>query len=295
MDARPPPRAISYIEAHAQLARLSKPVLRKLCYVATNRVVEEPIKELARMVSVIAETPRSPVVIPVHWMDEGLRGRHRGIFMYVLSNQHIHPKSTRTKILDRYHEKQGEEEAYNVRIISNRVCAQIENYVLGSKEYASSRETLRIRKLMVGKVSFPRTHALHSGMVQRFGQKYHPAGYTHMICLAVFDPAMVEGEDGPGVEKMALRIEADAHEFCRKQCSRLYDSTLSKASTGGMVKSNHEDKLYMVYMAVKARKKRERRGKGGKGTPWVVVAAIGISAVLIVGAALVAFVIKAIG
>jgi hypothetical protein len=290
MDTRHP--SVSYKQARAELSRLSKPVLRKLCYVAVvKHNVEEPLEELARIVSGITEMPQSPAVIPLHRIGERKQGRNKGIFMFSLCNQHIHPDKTRIEILELYHEKQGEEESYNVHIISKRVCAQIGNYVLGSKECPSGRE---IRKLMVGKVSFPRTRALHSGMVQRFGKKYHPAGYTHMICLALLDPFKVEDEDGAGVEKMALRIEADAHEFCRKQLGQLYDAKLSKASTGGMVKSNHEDKLYMVYMAIKARKKR---GTGRREHSWVVVmiVAMGISMALVFGVALVAFFIKAIG
>jgi hypothetical protein len=60
-----------------------------------------------------------------------------------------------------------------------------------------------VTEFMIGKASSPREKDLHSGMMNRFGNKYRPAGFSCMVCLYLID-----GNLHASAEQHTLQLES---------------------------------------------------------------------------------------
>jgi len=269
-----------YVHAKLELESLSEPTLTSLVQIvysadqdyvckllkdvehkeessSAGKLSERRRQLLAGMIARVLASIRTdtqpiviyPVVRDLFPQDGKHAGKTKGVYIYCVDNKHIW-FPVYDDLLKVYHTRQ-EKDAYNPRIISQRLSQTIANYILGCNN-RKEKKTLRINKLMVGKVSYKgggRVH--HRGMLSRFSNSYHKYGYTHMVSLALFDPRRLEEKmSAIDVEKLALDVESNLHSYCRRKLTDYYDSELAGASTGNMVQKNHASKLYMVYLAL---------------------------------------------
>lgn len=105
-----------------------------------------------------------------------------------------------------------------------------------------------VEHFMIGKASAQdaeRPHA-HTAMVSRFGDKYKPRGYTHMIGLCVLD-----GHAMQDAESRILYMEALLHRLYASHDK--YDRDLSNAQSGALSHSP-STAHFTLYVAVHAKK-----------------------------------------
>lgn len=124
-------------------------------------------------------------------------------------------------------------------------------------EHILADPLVRNCRFMFGKTTCPKpdgttggkTRHLRAGMVKRFGQKYAPAGYRFLICLAVF----TRSEDrAPGEyvhpEQEAVELEADLWELFG--IHEDFDDSLSSIQSGSKSMHQQHEIYAMTYIAI---------------------------------------------
>jgi hypothetical protein len=205
-----------------------------LDYLAVQAAVCRAVTERTAMDAAAVE--------PFDWVkrssgDRKHKGKLRGRYGFVLAGSlYMHGFSTVTEELTN---RFAWEEVDGTPAHIDKVLASVRRVV--DHEVVS--------KFMVGKTSSSSAKHVYTGMVNRFGDKYHVAGYQAVfgVWLRVGDRVM---------ESVALKIESGLHS--KLQSHSKYDSDLSTDFSGRKIDDDAK-RLFVVYIAI--------RYKGDQHTP----------------------------